>query len=92
MLLQHLYLAPFPGYYYVTACDLEKSSIFDNKSSPKSFGKSRIATPHGKKKWTRLLRVLAVQWPLQTSPVTAASMLHPHHTDGHTTTALAYRA
>jgi len=31
----------------------------NNKSSPMSFGKSRVATPHGRK-WTRPLRVLAV--------------------------------
>jgi len=29
MLLQHLYLAPFPS--LLTACDLEKSATFDNK-------------------------------------------------------------
>jgi len=28
MLLQHLYLVPFPRYYCVTASDLEKSSTF----------------------------------------------------------------
>jgi len=53
----------------MTACDLEKSFTFDNKSSPKSFGKNRVTTPVGRK-WTRPLRMLAVQCPLQTSPIT----------------------
>ena len=53
---------------YMTACDLEESFIFDNKSSPESFGKSRTATPHSRK-WTRPLRVLAVQCPQQMSPM-----------------------
>jgi len=37
---------------YVTARDLEKSFTFDNKSSPKSFGKSHVTTLHSRK-WTR---------------------------------------
>ena len=44
----------------MTACDLEKSFTFDNKSFPKSFEKSHVATPHGRK-WNRPLRVLPVQ-------------------------------
>jgi len=32
-------------------------NAYVNKSSPKSFGKSRFATPHGRE-WTRPLRVL----------------------------------
>jgi len=44
---------------------------------PKSFGKSHIATPH-RCKWTHLLHVLAVQCPLQTSPVTQPLVRHIH--------------
>jgi len=50
----------------------------------KSFGKSRVATPHGRE-WTRPLRVLAVQCPLQTSPVTQPPVryIHTTQTDTH---------
>jgi len=41
--------------------------MFQNKqSSPKSFGNSQVATPHGRE-WTCPLRVLAVQYQLQTN-------------------------
>jgi len=49
-----------------------------NKSSLKSVGKSRDATPHGRK-WTRPLHVLAVQCPLQTRPVTHPRVRHIHN-------------
>jgi len=45
LLLQHLYLAQFPTYYHfsgVTACDLEKSFIFDNKVQIKTCVRSPI--------------------------------------------------
>jgi len=41
----------------------------DKQVLPKLFGKIRVATPHGRER-TRPLRVLAVQSPLQTSPIT----------------------
>ena len=50
-----------------------------NKSSPKSSGKSRVATIHGRK-WTRPLRVLAEQYQQQTSPVTQPRVRHIHST------------
>jgi len=52
--------------------------IDNNKSSPKSFGKSRVVTLHGRK-WTRLLRVLAAQSPLQTSPITQPRVRYIHN-------------
>jgi len=54
-------------------------SLTSNTPSPMSFGKSHIATPHGRK-WTRLLHVLAVQCPLQTSPITQSSVCYIHTT------------
>jgi len=45
------------------------STADSNKTSPKSFGMSRVATRHGRK-WSCPLRVLAVECPLQTSPIT----------------------
>jgi len=38
-----------------------------------------VDTPHGKE-WTRPLRVLAVQYPLQTSPITQPSARYIHTT------------
>ena len=52
-------------------------TVMVNKSSPKSFGNSRIVTLHGRK-WTRPLRVLPVQCPLQTSPITQPPVRHIH--------------
>jgi len=49
-----------------------------NKSSPKSYWKSRVATPHSRK-WTRPLRVLVVQYPLQTNPITQPRARHIHN-------------
>jgi len=57
-----------------------------NKSLPKSSGKSRVATPHGRE-WTRLLHMLlSAQCPLQTSPITQPRVryifiLTKHRTD-----------
>jgi len=47
----------------------DERAIINNKSSSESFGNSRVATPHCRE-WTRQLRVLDVQCPLQTSPIT----------------------
>jgi len=48
-----------------------------NESAQKSFGKSRVAIPHDGE-WTRPLRVLAVQCPLQTSPIAQPRARHIH--------------
>jgi len=50
-----------------------------NKSSTQSFAKSRVTIPHGRK-WTRPLRVLSVQRPLQTSPITQPPLRYIHTT------------
>jgi len=63
----------------ITACSPEIMFKHNNKSSPKSFGKSRIATPHGRE-WTRPLHVLAVQCPLQMSPITQLPVWYIHST------------
>jgi len=55
----------------------------NNKSSPKSFGKSRIAFPHGRE-WTHLLHVLANGYAMPTageSSRLATGTLLPLHTD-----------
>jgi len=52
---------------------------YNNKSSRKSFGKSHVATPRGRE-WTRPLCVLAVQCPLQTSPITQPPVCYIHTT------------
>jgi len=58
-----------------------------NKSFPKSFRKSCVATAYGRE-WTRPLRMLAVQCPLYTSPITQPPVhatFTPHrrtHDDG----------
>jgi len=44
-------------------------SLLDLKTSPPVIWEEWVVTPHGRE-CTRLLRVLAVQCPLQTSPVT----------------------
>jgi len=50
----------------------------ENKSSPKSFGKSRVATSHSRK-WTRMLwLLLSVQFPPQTSPITQPPVHYIH--------------
>jgi len=65
-------------YHISVIAYLSAACCKSNKSSPKSFGKSRVATPHGRK-WTRPLRVPAVQCPLQTSPIShsAVGTTHP---------------
>ena len=52
-----------------------KGHFKQNKSSPKSFGQSRIATPHHRK-WTRLLHVLAAQCLLWTLAQHHAIQIH----------------
>jgi len=55
-----------------------RTSKVITSSPPKSFGKSRVAIPHGIK-WTRSLRVLSVQCPPHTSPVTQPGIRHVHN-------------
>jgi len=53
-----------------------------NRTSPPKVGKRWIATTHGRE-WACPLHVLAVQCPLQTSPITQlpVSYIHTTHTD-----------
>ena len=61
---------------YVTACDLEKSFTFDNKSSQST---SHVATPHGREEWTRARCVqLSVQYLLQPSSITQPPIRYIH--------------
>jgi len=53
---------------------------------PKVIWESRIATTHGRE-WTRPLRLLAVQCPLQTSPVTQSPVCATPTPHRHTTAA-----
>jgi len=53
-----------------------------NKTAENNLRTGRVATPQGKE-WTRLLRGLAVQCQLQTSPVTQPLIRYIHTTVPH---------
>jgi len=56
----------------------------NNKTPPKVISEERVATPHGRQ-CTRPLHVLAVQCPLQISPITQPRVRY-NHSRGYATT------
>jgi len=54
-----------------------KVVVIDTQCFPNDFGKHCVATPRGRE-WSRLLRVVALQGPLQTSPVTQLPVRYIH--------------
>ena len=67
-------------------------NTISNNSFPKSFGKSHVATSHGRE-WTLLWRVLAVQCPLQMSSLSHwySTSTVTDHDDGIYCTGIALR-
>lgn len=67
-----------------SSIDLRGNLIFNrgiNKSSPKSFGKSRIATTHAENGLTHYMRYCLCSAHCRRDSHSAAGMLCPHHTD-----------